>query len=326
MIRRTGPLLLLAALLAWAGGPALAADQAAKPATGTPANATPATASAAGNPAPAGGAAAAGAASGSGDLSGINASGPIQIDAEEGIEWHRDEKTYVAKGNARATRGEVALNADTLTAYYDDSGGNSRVTRVVAAGHVRIVTPTQTVYGDRADYDIGQGVLVITGHDLKAVTPTQTLTAKDRFEYWTKREAVVARGDATAVEPEKKVRADVLTGYFLVGPDGKRTLRQVEAVGNVVISDKAQVARGQKAIYDIAKGIATLSGGVKITRGKNQLNGEFAEVNLNTGLSRMMGGPKGKPGRVHTLIVPEEGGGASILPGDAAQPKPKKKP
>jgi lipopolysaccharide export system protein LptA len=315
MMRRTGPVLLLAALLAWAGAPAQAADQAAKPPAAKPATATP------------NGAASGTASPGGGDLNALNASGPIQIDAEEGIEWHRDEKAYIAKGNARATRGEVAVNADTLTAYYDDSGGNNRVTRVVAAGHVRIVTPTQTVYGDRADYDIGQGVLVITGRDLRAVTPTQTLTAKDRFEYWAKREVVVARGDATAVEPDKKVRADVLTGYFLVGPDGKRTLRQVEATGNVVLSDKAQVARGQHAIYDVARGLATLSGGVKITRGQNQLNGEFAEVNLNTGLSRITGGPKGKPGRVHTLIVPDQNAGASVLPGEPAAPaKPKTKP
>jgi lipopolysaccharide export system protein LptA len=195
---------------------------------------------------------------------------------------------------------------------------------VLAEGHVRITTPTQTVYGDRADYDIAQGVLVITGRDLKAVTPTQTLTATDRFEYWAKRDVVVARGHATASAPDKKVLADMMTGYFLVGPDGKRTLRQVEATGNVIITDKAQVARGQHAIYDPTRGIATLSGGVKITRGQNQLNGEFAEVNLNTGLSRITGGPKGtKGGRVHTLIVPDQGGGTSLLPTDGGTAKPK---
>jgi lipopolysaccharide export system protein LptA len=306
MMHRLGRVLLLAAALAWPGLPALAADQTAKP---------PA--------APAAG----GTSGGTPGLDAANATGPIQIDAEEGIEWRRDEKVYVARGNARATRGEVTVNADTLTARYDDSGGGNRVNRVLAEGHVKITTPTQTVFGDRADYDLGPGVLVITGRDLKAVTPTQTLTASDRFEYWAKREVVVARGNATAVSPEKKVRADILTGYFLVGPDGKRTLRQVEATGNVIITDKAQVARGQKAIYDISKGIATLSGGVKITRGQNQLNGEFAEMNLNTGLSRITGGPKGTPGRVHTLIVPGDNSGTTLLPGeDAGQGKPKQKP
>jgi len=238
----------------------------------------------------------------------VNATGPVQIDAEQGIEWRRDEKVYIARGNATATRGNISLHSDTLIAHYDDSSGSSRVTRVVADGDVKIATPTQTVYGDRADYDLNQAVVVITGRNLKAMTPTQTLTATDRFEYWTKREVVVARGNAIVIEPEKRVRADVLTGYFDTTPEGKRDLRQVEATGNVVITDKAEVARGQKAIYDLKRGLATLTGGVKITRGQNQLNGEYAEVNLNTGVSRILGKPKvkGGDGRVHTLIVPGE--------------------
>lgn len=238
-----------------------------------------------------------------------NTSGPIEIDAEDGIEWRRDEKVYIARGHAKAKRGDMALYADTLTAHYDDSGGGSKVTRVVAEGGVKITTPTQTVYGDKADYDMNQGVVVITGHDLKATTATQTITAKDRFEYWAKREIVVARGNVVMTEPGKKMSADLVTGYFVATPDGKRELKQVEASGNVIIVDKAEVARGQRGIYDPKRGIATLSGGVKITRGKNQLNGEYAEVNLNTGVSRLLGAPKGKgDGRVHTLIVPDQNG------------------
>jgi lipopolysaccharide export system protein LptA len=250
-----------------------------------------------------------------------NVSGPVEIDAEEGIEWRRDEKVYIARGHAKAKRGDITLYADTLTAHYDDSGGGSKVTRVVAEGAVKIATPTQTVLGDRADYDLGQGVMVITGKDLRATTPTQTLTATDRFEYWAKREIVVARGNAVIIEPGKKVTADVITGYFVATPEGKRELKQVEANGRVVIIDKTEVVHGQKAIYDLKRGIATLTGGVKITRGKNQLNGEYAEVNLNTGVSRLLGAPKGKgDGRVHTLLVPDQNGSDSLLGGTPAKP------
>jgi lipopolysaccharide export system protein LptA len=258
-----------------------------------------------------------------------NTSGPIEIDAEEGIEWRRDEKVYIARGHAKAKRGDMTLYADTLTAHYDDSGGGSKVTRVVAEDTVKITTPTQTVYGDKADYDMNQSVVVITGKDLKATTATQTITAKDRFEYWAKREVVVARGNVVMTEPGKKMSADLVTGYFVAGADGKRELKQVEANGNVTIVDKAEVARGQKGIYDPKRGIATLSGGVKITRGKNQLNGEYAEVNLNTGVSRLLGAPKGKgDGRVHTLIVPDQpapGTGTGTGAG-AAKPATKKTP
>jgi lipopolysaccharide export system protein LptA len=258
-----------------------------------------------------------------------NATGPVEIDAEQGIEWRRDEKVYIARGNARVKRGDITLNADTLTAHYEGGGESDggKVTRVVAEGGVKISTPTQTVYGDKAEYDLNQGVMVITGKALRAVTPTQTLTARDRFEYWTKREIVVARGDAVVTEPGKRVSADLLTGYFATTPEGKRELRQVEADGHVVITDKSEVARGQKAIYDLKRGIATLSGGVKITRGQNQLNGEYAEVNLNTGVSRLLGAAKGKgDGRVHTLIVPGDSGADGLFGGTGAKPSGKKSP
>jgi lipopolysaccharide export system protein LptA len=278
--------------------------------------ATPATATASATPAVPGTALDAG-----------NTSGPIEIDAEEGIEWRRDEKVYIARGHAKAKRGDMTLYADTLTAHYDDSGGGSKVTRVVAEGAVRIATPTQTVYGDKADYDMNQGVVVITGQDLKATTATQTITAKDRFEYWAKRDIVVARGNVVMTEPGKKVSADLVTGYFIAGADGKRDLKQVEATGNVIIVDKAEVAHAQKGIYDPKRGLATLSGGVKITRGKNQLNGQYAEVNLNTGVSRLLGGPKGKgDGRVHTLIVPEQNATDAGTGTGAAKPATKKTP
>jgi lipopolysaccharide export system protein LptA len=306
---RTWPLGLVAGLAAVLA--ALGAAPAAPPATAT-ASATPAVPVVAGTALDAG-----------------NTSGPIEIDAEDGIEWRRDEKVYIARGHAKAKRGDLTLYADTLTAHYDDSGGGSKVTRVVAEGSVRIATPTQTVYGDRADYDMNQSVVVITGHDLKATTATQTITAKDRFEYWAKRDIVVARGNVVMTEPGKKVSADLVTGYFIASADGKRELKQVEASGNVIIVDKAEVVHAQKGIYDPKRGLATLSGGVKITRGKNQLNGQYAEVNLNTGVSRLLGGPKGKgDGRVHTLIVPDQpatGAGTGTGAG-AAKPATKKTP
>ena len=45
---------------------------------------------------------------------------PVEIEADDGIEWQRDAKAYVARGNARARRAGVEIRADTLTAFYRD--------------------------------------------------------------------------------------------------------------------------------------------------------------------------------------------------------------
>ncbi len=227
---------------------------------------------------------------------------PIEIDASEGIEWRRGEKVYVARGNVRASRGSLALFADTLTARYRDAGGQVRIWQIEAAGNVRLSSAEESVFGTRAVYDLDKDVVVFDGPGLKLETPRNRLTAEDRFEFWTKRNVLVAHGGALAVDGEREVRADSLTGYFRKNADGRLDLFQVEASGHVRISGKGGTASGSKAIYNLDKGIAMLSGGVRITKGQAQLNGDRAEVNLRTGVSRLLGAEGG--GRVRTLIVP----------------------
>jgi len=231
-------------------------------------------------------------------------SGPIQIDAMDGIEWRRKERVYIASGNARVARGDLAVNADKLSAFYKEgAGGKTEITRVLAEGNVKLSSPDQTVTGDIATYDLGQGVLVVKGSDLRAVTRNQTLTARDSLEYWEKELVLVARGDAEVTEPGRRVKADLLTGYMRRNPDGSTELYQVEAEGNVQIWREDTYATASKAVYNLENEVAKLIGSVKITRGENQLNGDSAEFDLRSGVSRILGGG-GKP--VQSLIIPSE--------------------
>ena len=61
----------------------------------------------------------------------------------------------------------------------------------------------------------------------------------------------------------------------------------MEAFKNVLVSTPEEIIRATRGLYDIQTGIVVLKGSVKITRGKNQLNGDLAEVNLKTGISRL---------------------------------------
>src|SRR5690606_157932 len=148
------------------------------------------------------------------------------------------------------------------------------------------------VTGDRAVYDVDKAVLVVTGDDLRAETDKATVTARDSLEYWDAERVIVARGDAVAVDGERRVEADLPTGYLRpAGEGGDGGLYQVEAEGNVYLTTSGDVVRAAKAVYNLDKEIATLTGGVKITRGQNQLNGDHAVVNLKTGVSRLMAAP-----------------------------------
>lgn len=237
---------------------------------------------------------------------------PITIQAEEGIEWQQRAQVYIARGNAVAQSGDVAVKADELTAFYrETSESDSEIYRLEARGHVRIATPNEKATGDLAVYDVEQGVLVITGDDIRFRTPTETITADQSLEYWEAKGLAVARGNAIANQDGKRLRADVLSAHMREDQAGRFTVHRVEAFGDVQIQTATEFVRADYGDYRTESGIAALSGSVKITQGSNQINGDFAEVNLNTGVSRLLGRPSvsgGKTGggkaRVKGIFVP----------------------
>jgi lipopolysaccharide export system protein LptA len=233
---------------------------------------------------------------------------PLEINAEEGIEWRRNEQLYVARGNAEAIRGELTVYADVMTAHYSKTeAGSSDIDRIDVEGNVRIVSPTETVYGDRGAYDVPNGVLVLVGDDLRLEGEQDTITARDSLEYWELKRMAVARGDAVAVRADKRIRADVLSAHFEPDAADNLTLNRIDAYGNVRVATPTEFASGDRGVYYVEREFATLTGSVKITREDNQLNGQYAEVDMKTGISRLLPGPPGTKSmaRVRGLIVPK---------------------
>lgn len=208
------------------------------------------------------------------------------------------------------------------------AGGASQIWRLEAEGNVRIATATDTATADRAVYDMDQSVLVLTGRNLTLTTPQDRVTARDSLEYWSARRMAVARGDAVVQTPGRRMTADTLVAYFLeqapppaAGAAGRGAARpasapgqpdtgrldRVDAFGNVTIRTELETVRGDRGAYDARSRIARLGGDVRITRGPNQLNGDQAEVNMATGVARLL---PGTAGRVQGLVVPEGAGPA----------------
>ncbi len=314
--------------------------------------------------------------------------GPIDITAQNGIEWLQNQHEVIATGDARAVRQDVTVLADRLIAFYrkkagsatpaapgqppataspapqsstasttaapgdEDTSGNE-IYRVEAEGHVQIFTPTDHAQGDKAVYDLDQAVLVMTGHDLKITTPNDVLTARDDLEYWSQKHMAVARGDAVVVTKDaRRIAADVLVAYTKPDDQAQNApkptpaaahpgtqqaaddplassgkLEKCEAFGHVSVRTPTDIVTGDRGVYVPDTGIALLVGDVHITRGQNQLAGAAAQVNLKTGISRLLSSPAG---RVQGLIVPNDssnqGLGASAGGGTAAKPAAGGKP
>jgi lipopolysaccharide export system protein LptA len=218
---------------------------------------------------------------------------PIHIEADNGIEWQRNNQIYRANGNARASQGDSSVEADQLTAYYrPNAAGDDEIYRIDAVGNVRILSRSELATGDRAVYDVLNGVLVLTGERVQLETGQDTIVANDSLEYYEKRKLAIARGDALAIRADRRLKADILMAHFAEA-DSKTAARdsdldRIEAIGNVMISTPTEIVIAERGDYDLATGLAQLDGGVKITRGETQLNGERAEVDMNSGRSRLL--------------------------------------
>lgn len=239
---------------------------------------------------------------------------PLVIEADDGLEWIPKQGKYIARGNARASRGAVTLRADELIAHYRDTEGSQgqEMIRLDAKGRVKITSvnkdakgrkATTTATGDIAVYHVKESVFVLNGKRLRLVSPQGVLTARDSLEYWDKRQTAVARGKAVVSQGKQRLHADILTAYIAQSAGkGKTTggqgVNRVDAFGNVHVSVPNAIIRGDKGEYYPGTSVATLSGNVKITSNKNQLNGDTARVNLKTGIYRLIGK------RVKGLITP----------------------
>ena len=83
-----------------------------------------------------------------------NDQNPIEVSANKGIEWQREEKIFIARGSAKAIQGDIKVYADELIAHYRDiDGQNTDVYRVDALGNVIIYSKNETARGSAAVYD-----------------------------------------------------------------------------------------------------------------------------------------------------------------------------
>jgi lipopolysaccharide export system protein LptA len=182
------------------------------------------------------------------------------------------------------------------------------------------MSPSQTAYGDRADYDQAKRLLVLTGSALKLENTGETVTASRSFEYWQDQDVLVAKGDVVIARNDgTKINGDQVTSYFRKdAATGKREAFQVKAEGKVRIDTGKEVATCNRAVYDPNTQIAVLTGNVVLTQNKNVFRGARAEIDMAKGISRLL---PGDGQRVRTTIQPKQKSSqGSSVPSTSAAP------
>ena len=210
----------------------------------------------------------------------------IIIEADDALEWNQNEQYYLATGNAYVERGNQIIEAQRIQAFYSSDAEGGDVTHVEAQGGVKMTDGSQSAKGEILDYDVATGVYILTGDDLAVLGVDATAKANKLLEFFTAEDRMHAVGDAEITLSDGRIlKADDVTIQNL--PDG--SIDQIDALGNVVIIlENGRNAISDEAVYTQKTGSALLTGNVTISEGSNILNGQKAEIDFNSGISRML--------------------------------------
>jgi lipopolysaccharide export system protein LptA len=120
-----------------------------------------------------------------------------------------------------------------------------------------------------------------------------------------KPDAKPAKAGPGAANPKPGAAAGPLPG------DEDSRISRIDAQGNVLVSTATDIGRGDYGVYNADTGIVTLLDNVTVTRGPNAIRGQYAVVDLNNNISRMMAAPTA-PGtaapRVEGIFVRQDSG------------------
>ncbi|MEE2565225.1 LptA/OstA family protein [Hyphobacterium marinum] len=146
----------------------------------------------------------------------------------------------------------------------------------------------------------------------------------DRLEVIDAESRAIFSGNVDAAQGDTRLRADEIQVFFdqnsrsaASAASGFGEVQRVIATGEVFYVTPEEVARGDRAVYQIATETITMTGNVVLTRGENVITGSCLVADLATGRSQVnppqCGGSDGEPattsaGRVRAVLFPSSSG------------------
>ena len=235
---------------------------------------------------------------------------PIEIFADDGIEWHKNKNKYVALGNAKAVSGTLSVESDKIEAFYEENdSSNMNITEVRAKKNVVVQDKKMKITGgEYAEYKILKDYFLINGKNIILTSEKNILKSNKKLEYWRSKNIAIATGKAEAKKDnEFVVLADKLV-WYLQERNQKTTVKKLLGFNNVSIKTNNEVAFSDKAIYNNDTEICKLFGNVKLQRGESFLIGEYAEVDLRSGISKLLPAPGTKLNENKVRALIDKGG------------------
>jgi lipopolysaccharide export system protein LptA len=120
------------------------------------------------------------------------------------------------------------------------------------------------------------------------------ITAVETVEWLRDKQQYVARKDVIVTQGAMVLKSDLLTADYKDTPQSSTEIWQLTAEGNVSIADETNTAYGDVAVYDVPKGLATLTGkDLKLVSPEQTVTAtERMEYHANERLAKAIGNAK----------------------------------
>ena len=229
---------------------------------------------------------------------------PVRISSDL-VTGSRNQAVF--KGNVVVKHRTLDLRCNELIAHYT---GPREVTRVECVGNVRAVDGDRTATGERADFDVPTGVLVVTGNP-EARDPTthlrgslvRLLLGSKNFDV---ENAVVVLEGAPVKQPRRSAGRESPPARNPTEISSKRvagTRNQAVFTGDVAVKHRTMDMRCDRMItsYNAAHEVTRVEcvGNVRATDGERTVRGERADFNVPTGVLVMTGNPEARDRTTH---------------------------
>jgi lipopolysaccharide export system protein LptA len=141
--------------------------------------------------------------------------------------------------------------------------------------------------------------------NVKVVQGDTTMTSKTLVVFYEQSQAPGAAPAAGSSKTAAVAKDAPPAQSSTPGPGGASSIKRLEAHGDVVVTQKDQIATGETAIFDNKTNLITMLGDVVLTQCKDVLRGDRLLVDMTTGVSRL----ESDSGKVRGLLANQQGPG-----------------
>ncbi len=219
----------------------------------------------------------------------------IYILSENGLIINQNDKTVTAQKNVDVYQDKNHLETQNLVLYYNrNEKGKTGIQKIVAKDNVIATTPTQRATGNQMTvYRTTEEIARILG-ELPKIAEFKTVELPGQI--------TVLTGNAVIKEGTNTIKADKI--YVLYDAQGSE-MAKVVAIGNMSATNGNQRIYGNEGVYTPATKIVSVYEKVSLHEKESVLKGEYATLNLKTGISSLSAPKTGSSsGRVKGQIIP----------------------